>query len=115
MDIIKVVKPWGFFMQFGAGASSTVKVIHVSPGHGLSLQSHRHRDEFWTVLEGRPTITLGRRTAEYAPGSEVRIPKCERHRLVNATDSEVRILEISTGKFDEDDIVRYEDRYGRVK
>lgn len=108
-----VKKPWGLFMQFTHDEKSTVKILEVKPGEMLSLQSHKKRDEFWYVLEGNPTIVINSRTKKYKKGESVRIKKGTKHRIINKTKIIIRVLEISTGSFDEKDIIRYEDKYKR--
>jgi mannose-6-phosphate isomerase-like protein (cupin superfamily) len=111
-----VEKPWGFFREFTHNQSSTVKSIVVKPGEALSLQKHANREEFWRVVSGKPTITVGDSVQTAAPGDEFFISKETPHRI--AVDSNERlpaeIMEISFGTFDENDIIRLEDKYGRV-
>ena len=107
-------RPWGNFQQFTENEISTVKIITVNPNEKISLQFHRERDEFWKVLSGKCVITVGDDTFFQAKkGDEFFILKGVRHRI--ETDSlPAEILEISFGKFYEDDIVRIEDAYERV-
>lgn len=107
------IRPWGKFEQYVKNKICTVKIITVKPRQVLSLQYHNRRSEFWKVLFGRPTITIGRRVARAKAGDEFFIPTRARHRIA-AGSSTVQFLEISFGKFDENDIVRLEDKYGRV-
>jgi mannose-6-phosphate isomerase-like protein (cupin superfamily) len=106
-------RPWGTFIQFTFNEPSTVKIITVNPGQELSLQIHHKRREFWRILSGNPTITIDDKISEAHVGDEFEVPETAKHRIA-AGDSEVQILEISFGTFDEDDIVRLEDKYGRV-
>tara|TARA_Y100000034_G_scaffold113780_1_gene149158 strand:+ start:98 stop:448 length:351 start_codon:yes stop_codon:yes gene_type:complete len=115
MKKVVVKKPWGEFVQFTHDEKSTVKILDVSPGEILSLQSHLKRAEYWYVLEGNPTMVIGEKTGKYKPGDSIRIGKRVKHRISNKTMEKVRILEISTGNFDEKDIIRYEDKYNRIK
>lgn len=112
MKTLTVEKPWGKFEQFTHDEVSTVKIITVSLGGSLSLQKHQNRTEFWRVLSGHPLITVGDNVVHGNPGEEFFIEKTEAHRL-EAPDDEVQILEIAHGIFDETDIVRLEDKYGR--
>lgn len=112
MKTLTVEKPWGKFEQFTHDEISTVKIISVDIGGSLSLQTHEHRTEFWRVLAGHPTITIGKKQFQANPGEEFTIEKTEAHRL-EATNDAVQILEIAHGVFDEQDIVRLEDKYGR--
>lgn len=114
MKTLVVKKPWGQFDQFTRSEVVTVKVLFINPHNSLSLQYHNHRDEFWRVLSGHPILTIGENKINAKPGDEFRISKLEKHRM-EATDDFVQILEISyDDNFDEEDIVRLEDKYGRV-
>ena len=115
MKIYTERRPWGKFLRFTSNEKSTVKIIEVNPGEILSLQSHRFRSEFWYVLQGSPTFVIGKRSKKYKAGQSAVIKKGVKHRISNTGKGVVRILEISTGRFDEKDIVRYEDIYGRIR
>lgn len=112
--IIEMEKPWGKFEQYTHNTLSSVKVITVEPGGSLSLQYHHWRDELWVVLDAGAQIELGDTVIRPQVGEKVFIPRTTVHRLSTAGDRLVRILEVSFGKFDENDIVRLEDVYGRV-
>ncbi|OGI95735.1 mannose-6-phosphate isomerase [Candidatus Nomurabacteria bacterium RIFCSPLOWO2_01_FULL_42_17] len=106
-------RPWGNFRQFTHNSLSTVKIIFVKKGEAFSLQYHNHRTEFWKVLSGTPEITLGESIINAKFGDEfVILPKTNHRVYAASTDAE--ILEISSGDFDENDIVRIEDKYGRA-
>ena len=106
-------RPWGGFEQFCLNQKATVKIIHVEPHAELSLQFHHHRDEFWRVINGEGIIVIGEETRTGKKGDEFFIP-CETTHQIKTEDTTVDILEISFGKFDEADIVRLSDKYGRV-
>lgn len=106
-------RPWGDFVEFTKNTTSTVKIITVKPGESLSLQKHQHRDEFWRVLSGTGTITIGQTVSEAKPGDEYFAPRGTEHRF-SGGNSALSMLEISFGDFDEGDIVRLEDKYGRI-
>lgn len=106
-------RPWGSFTQFTKNTPSTVKIIFVRAGEKLSLQYHKHRSEFWKILSGKGEITIGESLFSAEKGDEFFIPKESLHRISASTDLE--ILEIALGEFDEDDIVRTEDIYGRTE
>ncbi len=106
-------RPWGSFTQFTHNTPSTVKIIKVNPGEELSLQFHTKREEFWKVLSGTPVITIGDEKGEGKEGQEFFIGKEVAHRIAGG-ESGTEILEVSLGEFDENDITRLEDRYGRV-
>lgn len=106
-------RPWGAFRRFTHNQVSTVKIITVNPGQVLSLQLHRHRDELWVALDPDLRVTVGERTWQPEPYEEIYIPRRTRHRAAGAGPHPSRWLEIAFGEFDEEDIVRLEDRYGR--
>lgn len=110
----KTEKPWGWFEQFNHNEKCTVKLLHVNAGERLSLQYHHKRKEFWKVIKGPALVQIGSKKYTGNEGDEFQIPTKAKHRL-SALDSDVLILEISYGKFDENDIVRVEDDFGRAK
>lgn len=111
---LKVDKPWGRFEQYTHNLTSTVKIITVNPDGRLSRQYHHHRDELWVVLDKGIEAELGEKTLRPEPGEKLFIPRGTIHRLSGAGEAPARILEISFGEFDEEDIVRLEDVYGRA-
>jgi mannose-6-phosphate isomerase len=113
-NIIQDDRPWGGFRQFAHNALCTVKILTVADRQQLSLQSHRHRDELWVVLDPGLVVEIDGREHRAEPGDEFVIPRGARHRLGSAGGTG-RVLEISFGEFDEDDIERYEDVYGRSR
>jgi mannose-6-phosphate isomerase len=108
-----VERPWGEFRQFIHDAPSTVKILTVKAGEEFSLQTHEKRDEFWRVIQGEGTITVGDKEFDAKEDYEFRVPKETKHRIKGGP-SGIKVLEISTGEFDEGDIKRYEDKYGRA-
>jgi mannose-1-phosphate guanylyltransferase / mannose-6-phosphate isomerase len=112
-------KPWGWYRVIEDGESCKVKIIRVDPGARLSLQSHVGRREHWYVIEGRLTVTRGSmggalEVVELVAGQCIDIEREELHRASNASALPVTFVEVQTGDyFGEDDIVRYEDDYGR--
>lgn len=109
----EIVKPWGDYKRFTLNKPSTVKLLTVLPFQQLSLQTHDKREEFWRLLPGgEGIVTLGDNEYDAKPGDEFYIPYQTKHRL-KAKDQTVYILEISFGDFDEDDIKRLTDDYGR--
>jgi mannose-6-phosphate isomerase len=111
---LEVEKPWGKFEQYTHNALSTVKVITVQRGGALSLQYHHRRDELWVVLDSGALIEVGDAVLRPRAGAKVFISRTVQHRLSAVGDGPVRILEVSFGEFDEDDIVRLDDVYGRA-
>ncbi len=112
--VVRTEKPWGHFEQYAHNLPCTVKIITVEPGGRLSRQYHHHRDELWVVLDAGAEIELGDSSIRPEPGHELFIPRGTVHRLSCIGERPTRILEVSFGIFDEDDIVRLDDVYGRI-
>ncbi len=112
---IKVNKPWGRFEQYTHNFPCMVKIITVESGGALSRQYHDRRDELWVVLDPGARVELGGKVFCPAPEEKLFIPRGTVHRLSCVGKRPARILEVSFGEFDEDDIVRFEDVYGRVE
>ena len=106
-------KPWGGFREFTENEKGTVKILFIKKGEEFSLQKHHNRDEFWRVLSGNPDITIGDRTTRAKKDDEFEIEPEVKHRIA-APEDDVEVLEISRGKFDETDIIRIKDKYGRI-
>ena len=113
MKTLLVKKPWGQFEQFTHNELSTVKVVSLDSNSSLSLQYHKSRTEFWRILSGHPIVTIGEITVTAKPGDEFMVKKLEKHRIATKDDA-VLFLEIAFGDFDEEDIIRLEDKYGRA-
>ena len=105
-------RPWGEFVEFTKNAPSTVKMLTVNAGEAFSLQTHSKRDEYWRIISGTGTITLGSHTFPVMAGEGHFIPRGTAHRIEAASEPVV-VLEVSFGEFDEGDISRIEDKYGR--
>lgn len=108
----KEVRPWGNFERFTLNESTTVKIITVQPGEALSLQTHTKREEFWRVLSGSGQVTIGEMAHAAKEGDEFFVHTNQAHRVEASADG-IRFLEIAFGTFDERDITRLDDRYGR--
>lgn len=106
-------RPWGNFEQYCKNKLCTVKILTVDPYKKLSLQYHNEREEFWKIIAGSCKIFIGDNNLEAKLNDEFFIAKGVKH-TIETYESSARILEISFGNFDEKDIVRLEDRYGRV-
>ena len=106
-------RPWGGFERFTLNEKTTVKIITVNSGESISLQTHEHRDEFWNVLRGSGVIRIGDTDNQAHAGSSYFCPRHSEHRVTGGPDGAV-FLEIAFGDFDESDITRLEDKYGRV-
>ncbi len=113
MKSVTTKKPWGSFTRFTNNEVSTVKLLYINKGEEFSLQYHTHREEFWKIIHGNPEIIIGDKTYYPKEGEEFIIAPHVNHRVFAKTD-DVVVLEISEGRFDEDDIVRIEDKYNRV-
>lgn len=100
------------FEQFTKQEPVTVKIITINPHESLSLQFHHKREEFWKMLLGTGEITLGDNIISASEGDEFFIEKKQKHRI-KAQGSVIKMLEISFGEFDENDIIRLEDKYKR--
>ncbi|PCI25339.1 hypothetical protein COB57_01265 [Candidatus Peregrinibacteria bacterium] len=107
-------RPWGLFTNLYDQSHTKVKSLEVKPHQKLSLQSHEKRSEHWMVVKGTATIHLDGKKFDLHPGEHVFIPVTSKHRLENATDEMIEVIEVQTGSyFGEDDIIRYEDDYNR--
>jgi len=105
-------RPWGRFERFTLNEQCTVKLVYVDGDKRLSLQYHNNRSEFWKIIKGPVRVQLDNDTKILQTGESITIPKKMIHRLIGA-GTDAMILEISTGEFDESDIVRLEDDYRR--
>ena len=107
-------RPWGSFHVLDEKPGFKVKRLVVIPAGRLSLQSHKHRWEHWTVVNGTATVTVGDKVHAMSRGQSIDIPLGEKHRLENLHDGEVEIIEVQFGDYlGEDDIIRYDDVYNR--
>lgn len=110
----KVHRPWGWYDSIDEGERFKVKRIQVKPGASLSLQKHHHRAEHWVVVKGTAEITNGDKTTLLTENQSTYIPLGETHRLANPGAIPLEIIEVQSGSYlGEDDIVRFEDHYGR--
>lgn len=112
----KVHRPWGTYEGIDLGATHQVKHIVVYPGEVLSLQYHHHRAEHWVIVAGTAEVTVGAEVSRLGPNQNVFIPVGAVHRLRNPGTEPVHLIEVQCGDYlGEDDIVRLEDVYGRIK
>ncbi len=111
MDIVADKRPWGHFERFTLNEKSTVKLIYIETGKRLSYQYHNGRSEFWKVVSGEILVTIDGKERVMKNGDTAEIPAKSKHRINAITESVV--LEIAFGDFNEDDIVRVEDDFGR--
>ncbi len=110
-----VFRPWGYYTCMNSGEGYLTKTICVLPKQKLSVQSHNHRSEHWVVLEGEALVLLDGEKHYIKSGESIDIPVQAKHSLQNPYDKELKIIEVQKGDYiSEDDIIRYEDCYGRV-
>jgi mannose-1-phosphate guanylyltransferase / mannose-6-phosphate isomerase len=111
----ETVRPWGSYTVLQEGPGFKIKIIEVRPHQKISLQLHRQRAEHWVVLQGRARVTCGEEVRDVEPNEYLFVPCGAKHRIENAGDDPVRIIEVQQGAYlGEDDIVRFDDVYGRV-
>ena len=111
----QVYRPWGNYDVIEQGRGYQVKRIRVLPGESLSLQSHQHRAEHWIVVVGTAKVTIDGTEQLLQANQSIYIPQHCVHALANPSKDVLELIEVQTGDYiDEDDIVRYQDRYGRV-
>ena len=109
----KVERPWGNFERFTTNEISTVKILTVNAGDAFSLQFHKCRDEFWHIVQGSGIVHIEETDTEARVGDQFFIPRNIKHRITGGPEG-IKCLEISFGEFDENDIERFEDLYGRT-
>ncbi len=111
----RIYRPWGFYQTVHDGDRFQVKRITVKPGAKLSLQMHHHRAEHWIIVNGSALVTRGEETFLLTENQSAYIPMFTRHRLENPGKVPLNLIEVQSGSYlGEDDIVRYEDTYGRA-
>lgn len=110
----KVFRPWGSYESLVIGEQFQVKRLTVTPGQTLSLQLHHHRAEHWVVVSGEAEITRGEEQLTLGPDQSTYIPIGMKHRLANRGAVPLEVIEVQSGSYlGEDDIVRFDDVYGR--
>ena len=112
----KVTKcPWGIFEVLLDAPDHKVKRIVVEPGGCLSLQLHHHRSEHWFVVSGQGMAIVDGKKKLLHAGSAIDIPQKSKHRVQNSSDEDLIFIEVQTGEYcGDDDIERFEDKYGRI-
>ena len=112
----KMFRPWGFYLSVLEDSRWKVKVIQVKPGEQLSLQMHHHRSEHWIVVKGTAKVEVDSKKIILSENQSCYIPLGSKHRLSNPGKIPLKLIEVQSGTYvGEDDIVRYEDNYGRIK
>lgn len=110
-----VYRPWGNYETIDKSTCFQVKRITVKPGASLSLQMHHHRSEHWVIVKGIATVTRGDEVFTIKENESTYIPLGVKHRLANHSAENIELIEVQSGNYlGEDDIVRFEDNYGRV-
>ena len=111
----KIFRPWGYYVSVLEGTRWKVKVIFVKPGESLSLQMHHHRAEHWVVVNGTANIEVDSKEKILIENESTYIPMGSKHRLSNPGKLPLTLIEIQSGNYlGENDIVRFEDKYGRL-
>ncbi len=111
----RVYRPWGSFRTLDSGNGFQVKRLIINPGSSISLQLHRQRSEHWVVVSGVANVTCGEQNLILKPNESTYIPVDTKHKLANLGEAPLEVVEVQTGSYlGEDDIVRFEDDYGRV-
>ena len=112
----KVYRPWGFYISSIEDKKWKVKLICVKPKESLSLQKHKYRSEHWVVVSGKATVEINKNTFNLSKNKSTYIPLGMKHRLSNQGNKPLILIEVQSGSYlGEDDIIRYEDNYGRKK
>jgi mannose-1-phosphate guanylyltransferase len=112
----EVFRPWGSYDSIGNGARYQVKCITVKPGASTSLQMHHHRAEHWIVVTGTAKITLEDKTFLVSENESTFIPVGKRHSIENPGKIPLELIEVQSGSYlGEDDIIRFKDKYGRIR
>ena len=110
-----VARPWGTYTVLEEGPRFKIKRIEVKPGASLSLQMHHHRSEHWIVVSGMAKVVNGEREIFIRTNESTYIPAGHKHRLENPGVLDLVMIEVQSGEYlGEDDIVRFQDNYGRV-
>ena len=108
-------RPWGTWEVLGTGSCYIVKKLVILPGESVSLQLHRRRNEHWVIVQGTATVTLGEEIKTVYQDESVYIPREMKHRIANQTSESLILIEVQTGDdLSETDIIRFEDKYGRI-
>jgi mannose-6-phosphate isomerase-like protein (cupin superfamily) len=108
-----VTRPWGWYQVLSETPVNAVKILCVKPGERLSLQTHRKRSETWIPLDDGLEAQIGENLVELKAYNSYEVPVGVQHRLINPQGYEIEVVELITGAYDENDISRIEDDYGR--
>lgn len=113
-EVTNVTRPWGKFDLLVDNEPVSVKIISIEPNQELSLQTHALRSEWWTILDGSMEVELNGAKSTLSTGERIFVPQGAKHRA-KGLEAGCRWLEIMFGHFDENDIIRLEDKYGRTE
>ena len=107
-------RPWGSFSSVESGSSWQVKILEINPKASLSLQMHHHRSEHWVVVNGTAKVEIDNKIELLGENKSIYVPRGSKHRLSNPGEIPLIIIEVQSGTYlGEDDIVRFDDIYGR--
>ncbi|MDA8082980.1 MAG: mannose-1-phosphate guanylyltransferase/mannose-6-phosphate isomerase [Nitrospiraceae bacterium] len=114
IEHVTVERPWGSYTVLETGARYKIKRLVVNPGARLSVQMHHHRSEHWVVVSGTARVSVGDKTYNVHPNESTFVPVSQRHRLENPGRVPLEMIEVQSGDYmGEDDIIRFDDEYGR--
>ena len=112
---MKIEKPWGYYINIYENDNQKLKKIVVYPGKRLSLQSHKFRSEHWIITKGNANVQLNDKFYNLTENEHIFIPVTEKHRIENNTEQLLEFIELQYGSYlDENDIIRYQDDFGRI-
>jgi mannose-6-phosphate isomerase len=115
MDRPHIIKrPWGRYREYARNEPCTVWIVEMESGQTGSLQSHENFDELWIILTDGGQVQVADEIRDVRAGDEIFIPRGTKHRLSNNGDGLLRMMEVAYGPVNDEDKVRYEDKYGRV-
>jgi mannose-1-phosphate guanylyltransferase/mannose-6-phosphate isomerase len=110
-----IPRPWGHYREYARNETCTVWLVEMKPGESGSLQSHEQFDELWTLLDGGGVVQLGDLVLHPKAFEEIYIPRGTKHRLSNEQGTRpLRMFEVAYGPVNDEDKVRYDDKYGRA-
>ena len=115
MDRPQIIeRPWGRYREYARNEPCTVWIVEMKPGQTGSLQSHENFDELWIMLTDGGQVQVADEVRQVQAGDEIFIPRRTKHRLSNNGNELLRMMEVAYGEVQDEDKVRYEDKYGRA-
>jgi mannose-1-phosphate guanylyltransferase/mannose-6-phosphate isomerase len=109
-----IERPWGKYREYARNEPCTVWMVEMNPGEQGSLQSHQNFDELWIMLTDGGEVQVGEKVMQTRAGDEIFIPRQTKHRLSNHGKTLLRMFEVVYGEVQDEDKIRYEDKYNRV-